>query len=40
MNGEELEGVEITKGLACKKGIEYEVANGIKIPNEGEKAFE
>ena len=40
MNGEELEGVEITEGLACKKGIEYEVANGIKIPNEGEKAFE
>ena len=40
MNEDELECIETKDGPAKKKGIEYEVANGVKIPNEGEKDFE
>ena len=39
MNEEALECVETKPGPAFQKGVEYEVANGIKIPNEGEKEF-
>jgi len=39
MNEDELECVETKEGWAKKRGIEYEVANGLKIPNEGEKEF-
>ena len=28
------------EGWAKKRGIEYELANGLKISNEGEKEFE
>ena len=40
MNEDELECIQTQDGMAKKRGIEYEVANGIKIPNEGEKDFE
>ena len=37
---EELVGsVEVTEGIKSKRGVEYEVANGVKIPNLGEKRF-
>ena len=39
MNSEMLTSVEITEGAAYKRGVNYEVANGIRIPNEGEKKF-
>ena len=29
--------VEITEGAACKRGVKYEVANGVQIPNVGER---
>ena len=32
--------METKEGWAKKRGIEYEVANGLKIPNAGEKEFE
>lgn len=32
--------VEITPGIASKRGVCYEVANGERIPNLGEKKFE
>ena len=31
--------IPTTQGAACKRGVEYEVANGVSIPNEGEKRF-
>ena len=31
--------IPATQGAACKRGVEYEVANGVSIPNEGEKRF-
>ena len=38
--GEEmLKTVETKEGAACRRGVEYEVANGIRIPNLGEKKF-
>ena len=38
--GEEmLESIMTKEGLASKRGVEYEVANGVKIPNLGEKKF-
>ena len=38
--GEEmLATVETKPGLACKRGVEYEVATGEKNPNLGEKKF-
>ena len=30
---------EIKQGLQSKRGIQYEVANGVRIPNLGEKRF-
>ena len=30
---------EVIEGPASKRGVEYEVANGIRIPNLGEKRF-
>ena len=38
--GEEmLTGIETTIGEASRRGVEYEVANGVRIPNLGEKVF-
>ena len=38
--GEEmLEGVETKEGPASRKGVKYEIANGLQIPNLGEKEF-
>ena len=34
-----LQSVEMKEGLAAKRGVEYEVANGTRIPNLGEKRF-
>ena len=31
--------VEAKEGLAMRRGVKYEVANGIRIPNLGEKEF-
>ena len=31
--------VDMTESMASKRGVEYEVANGVTIPNEGEKKF-
>ena len=34
-----LSSVETKEGQASKRGVEYEVANGVRIPNLGEKRF-
>ena len=34
-----LESVEIKEGPASRKGVVYQVANGMKMPNLGEKKF-
>ena len=34
-----LESVETQEGGAAKRGVKYEVANGVRIPNKGEKTF-
>ena len=39
MNADMLTSVEVTEGAAYKRGVNYEVANGIRVPNEGEKKF-
>ena len=39
MGEDMLECVEVKEGRASKAGVEYEVANGDKIPNLGEKKF-
>ena len=39
MSEEMLTSVEVKEGPACKRGVHYEVANGIRIPNVGEKKF-
>ena len=31
--------VDITEGAAFKRGVKYEVANGVQIPNLGERKF-
>ena len=31
--------VDITEGPACRRGVTYEVANGVEIPNLGERKF-
>ena len=31
--------IDITEGAACKRGVQYEVANGVQIPNLGERKF-
>ena len=36
---EMLQSVETNDGNASKRGVEYEVANGVRIPNVGEKKF-
>ena len=30
---------DIQEGQASRRGVEYEVANGVRIPNLGEKKF-
>ena len=30
---------ETKEGMASRRGVQYEVANGVKIPNLGEKRF-
>ena len=40
MSEETLNGViDISEGAACKRGVMYEVANGVEIPNLGERKF-
>ena len=40
MSEETLAGViDITESAACKRGVMYEVANGVQIPNLGERKF-
>ena len=39
INEDMLEAVETKQGPASKRGVEYEVANGVRIPNKGEKKF-
>ena len=34
-----LSSVEVREGMAKKRGVQYEVANGLLIPNLGEKRF-
>ena len=34
-----LEDVELRQGAPYKRGVEYEVANGVQIPNLGEREF-
>ena len=34
-----LKGIELKDGPASRRGVEYEVANGVRIPNLGEKKF-
>ena len=34
-----LRSVETTEGSACRRGVQYEVANGDLVPNLGEKKF-
>ena len=31
--------VEVKEGAASRRGVEYEVANGVRIANEGEQKF-
>ena len=38
--GEEaLQSIKLVEGAAYKRGVKYEVANGLRIPNFGEKRF-
>ena len=39
MNVDHLDVVETVEGRACKRGVKYEVANGVRIDNLGEKKF-
>jgi hypothetical protein len=40
MGEETLNGViDITEGAACKRGVKYECADGVEIPNLGERKF-
>ena len=39
MGEEMLPEIEIKPGLASKRGVKYEVANGTRIPNLGERKF-
>ena len=34
-----LKWIKTQEGLAFRRGVEYEVANGVRIPNLGEKEF-
>ena len=39
MGPDMLKSVEAVEGIAMRRGVKYEVANGIRIPNLGEKEF-
>ena len=39
MGEDMLMGVELKMGVAARRGVEYEVANGVSIPNPREKPF-
>ena len=39
MGEDMLRSVEVKEGEAARRGVEYEVANGVRIPNLGEKTF-
>ena len=39
VNEEMIESIETKAGPASKRGVLYEVANGVRIPNLGEKKF-
>ena len=36
---DDLASIELKEGAASRRGTEYEVANGVRIPNLGEKRF-
>ena len=36
---DDLESIAVKEGAASQRGTEYEVANGVRIPNLGEKRF-
>ena len=39
VNEDMLRSVQTQESAASRRGVEYEVANGIRIPNLGEKGF-
>ena len=39
INEDMIRSVEMKEGPASRRGVEYEVANGVRIPNLGEKKF-
>ena len=39
INDEMLKAVQMQECVASRRGAEYEVANGVRIPNLGEKKF-
>lgn len=39
VNPDMLHSIETREGLAQRRGVKYEVANGLRIPNLGEKVF-
>jgi hypothetical protein len=39
VNEDDLPSIEVKAGAASRRGTEYEVANGVRIPNLGEKKF-
>ena len=39
INEDMVTSIEMTNGEACRRGVKYEVANGERIPNLGEKRF-
>ena len=39
-NEEMLSSIPTEPGAASKRGVEYEIADGTRMPNEGEKKFE
>jgi predicted RNase H-like nuclease (RuvC/YqgF family) len=39
VNEDNIESVNTQPGMASKRGVKYEVANGVRIPNLGEKKF-
>ena len=39
VSDEMLQSVQVNEGPASRRGVKYEVANGVRIPNEGEKKF-
>ena len=40
MRADLLKSIEVKDGPACRRNVKYEVANGVRIPNEGEMKFD